>query len=46
MKILMSKCRYTYDFTEKCSISKCFLLWGNMKHQFLSKGLQKKGEIL
>lgn len=41
MKILMSKCHYTYDFIEKCSINKCFLLWGcNKNHQFLNKGLE------
>lgn len=28
MKTLMSKCCYTYDFIEKCSINKYFLLWG------------------
>lgn len=27
-KTLMSKCHYTYDFIEKCSINKYFLLWG------------------
>lgn len=38
----MSKCHYTYDFIEKCSIRKCFFSCGvgNKNYQFLNKRLE------